>query len=200
MREVCARSGRLLAVISNVAFAKPVADMHDLKRSSFELALRYSTWPIIDLLQAAREFSAAYPRYAVAISTDGGDVCHPGYDMVGVAKAALEALCRYLALRLRPEGVRVNVLRPGFMDTASARAIFGDAVLDTPIPRRDDLMIDPHAVARACVALCSGWMDGVSGQVIGVDEGVSLVSPITWLTGQGWPAPAARRDHDREAD
>jgi hypothetical protein len=61
-------------------------------------------------------------------------------------------------------------------------------------------MIDPHAVARACVALCSGWMDGVIGQVIGVDEGVSLVSPITWLTGQGWPAPAARRDHDREAD
>jgi len=128
----------------------------------------------------------------VAVSTDGGEVCHPGYDMAGVAKAALETLCRYLAVRLRPEGVRVNAVRPGFVDTESARAVFGDAVLERPVPGRDDLMIDAHTVGRACVALCSGWMDGVSGQVIHVDEGASLISPITYLTGLGWPGPMHR--------
>jgi enoyl-[acyl-carrier-protein] reductase (NADH) len=198
MQEFRRQTPRLSAIISNVVFAKSVMGMEDLKRSSLEISLRYSTWPIVDLLQTARETFGAYPRYAVAISTDGGCVCHPGYDMAGVAKAALETLCRYLALRLRPEGVRVNAVRPGFVDTESARAIFGDHVLETPLPRRDDLMLDPRAVGRACVALCSGWMDSVSGQVIGIDEAASLISPITYLTGQGWPGPLGRRDADTE--
>jgi hypothetical protein len=76
--------------------------------------------------------------------------------------------------------------------------MFGDAILDAHIPVREDLMVDPRAVGRACVALCSGWMDGVSGQVISVDHATSLISPTTYLTGQGWPGPA--RDVDREAE
>jgi NAD(P)-dependent dehydrogenase (short-subunit alcohol dehydrogenase family) len=198
MREVRRQSPRLLAVISNVAFAKTVTGIEDLKRGSLELALRYSTWPIIDLMKATREIFQAYPRYAVAISTDGGVVCHPGYDMAGIAKAALETLCRYLALHLRPEGVCVNVLRPGLVDTISSRAMFGDQLLETPLLRRDELILDPRAVGRACVALCSGLMDGVSGQVIAVDEAASLISPIAYLTGQGWPGPRLRRDPGTE--
>jgi NAD(P)-dependent dehydrogenase (short-subunit alcohol dehydrogenase family) len=196
LREVHNRTPRLAAIVSNLAFAKPVAGIEDLKRSSLELALRYSTWPILDLLAAAREEFDCYPGHAVAISTDGGEVCHPGYDMAGVAKAALETLCRYLALRLRPEGVCVNVLRPGFVDTQSSRAMFGDEVVDSPLPRREDLMLDPRVVGRACVALCSGLMDGVSGQVIGVDEGTSLISPIAYLTGHGWPGARPRGGPD----
>lgn len=185
MRRLREHPSRLLAVVSNVAFAKVVGGMADLKQSSLELSLRYSTWPIVDLLQASRETLGYYPRYALGVSTDGGDVCHPGYDMAGVAKAALETLCRYLAVRLWPEGVRVNAIRPGPLDTASARATFGDAVLDA-VP---GLVLEPRAVARACVALCSGLMDSVTGQVITVDEGVSLLSPITYLTKGGrWPA------------
>jgi NAD(P)-dependent dehydrogenase (short-subunit alcohol dehydrogenase family) len=187
---------RLTGIISNVAFAKTVGGIDDLKRGSLELSLRYSTWPIVELPRASRQVLGHYPRYVIAISTDGGMVCHPGYDMAGVAKAALETLCRYLALRLRPEGVRVNALRPGFVDTASARAMFGDAVLDAPVPRQEDLMLDPQAVGRACVALCSGLMDGVTGQVIAVDDGASLISPISYLTGAGWPGRPPARDKD----
>jgi len=198
MKDVRRRTPRLAAVISNVAFTKKVREFEDLKRESLELSLRYSTWPIVDLLAAARESFGVYPRYAVAVSTDGGSVCHPGYDMAGIAKAALETLCRYLALRLRSEGVRVNAIRPGLVDTPSSRAMFGDAVLDTPVPHRDELLIDPRAVGRACVALCSGLMDSVSGQVIGVDEAVSLISPITYLTGVGWPGPVGGADSNGE--
>lgn len=191
MRYVGERSTPLTAVISNVAFAKTVDGIDDLKRTSLELSLRYSAWPIVDLLQAAKVTFGHYPRYAIAISTDGGAVCHPGYDMVGAAKAVVETLCRYLALHLKPEGVRVNAIRCGPLDTDSLRATFGDALANlTPDGRlagRPGLLLEPRVVARACVALCSGLMDGMTGQVVTVDEGLSLLSPITYLTGHGWP-------------
>ena len=193
MRQMLDRSVRLHAVVSNVAFAKTVHGIQDLKRSSLELSLRYSAWPLVDLLQAAKTTLGYYPRYALAISTDGAVVCHPGYDMVGAAKAVLETLCRYLALHLKGQGVRVNAVRCGPIDTASLRATFVDALPDTALDARlsaaKGLMLEPQVVARACVALCSGLMDGVTGQVITVDEGLSLLSPIAHLTGHGWPPP-----------
>jgi NAD(P)-dependent dehydrogenase (short-subunit alcohol dehydrogenase family) len=189
LQEVAQHSGRVVAIISNVAFAQIVDGVSDLKRSTLELSLRYSTWPLLELLHAAQQVLGHYPRYAVAISTDGGAVCHPGYDMVGIAKAALETLCRYLALRLRGEGVRVNAVRCGPLDTASSRATFGDALLDSDLAGRAGILLDACSVARACVALCSGLMDSVTGQVITVDEGMSLISPVTWVTGRKLPAP-----------
>ena len=185
MRVVQNQQTRLLAVVSNVAFAKVVDSVNDLKRESLELSLRYSAWPIIDLLSAAHETLGHYPRYALAISTDGGQLCHPGYDMVGIAKSALETLCRYLAVHLRAEGVRVNAIRCGPIDTDSLRATFGNDVVDLKLPGH--MLIDPHSVGRACIALCSGLLDSVTGQVITVDEGLSLLSPVTYLTGRGWP-------------
>lgn len=199
MREVATRGARLHAVVSNVAFAGITPDLASLTQRSLELSLRYSAWPVLEYVHAAREVLGYHPRYVIAISTDGGDVCHPGYDMAGVAKAALETLCRYLALRLRPEGVRVNAVRCGPLDTASSRATFGDAVLDDEVLRREGLLLDPRGVARACVALCSGLLDSVTGQVITVDEGVSLISPVVYLTRNHWPGPlpADHEDHAR---
>ena len=83
-------TGRPLhTVVSNVAFAKVVNGLGDLRRNSLELSLGYSSWPIVELVQAAHEVLGHYPRYALGISSDGPDVCHPGYDLAGVAKAAL---------------------------------------------------------------------------------------------------------------
>jgi NAD(P)-dependent dehydrogenase (short-subunit alcohol dehydrogenase family) len=191
MQYVRSRAHPLAAVVSNLAFAKTVRSVDDLKRQSLELSLRYSAWPVVDLLQAARETLGSYPRYAVAISTDGSAVCHPGYDMIGAAKAVLETLVRYLALHLKSEGVRVNAIRCGPIDTQSLHAMFGDALAAVPrephLPTRQEMMIEPQAVARACVAMCSGLMDSVTGQVLTVDEGLSLVGPLAYLTGHGWP-------------
>jgi NAD(P)-dependent dehydrogenase (short-subunit alcohol dehydrogenase family) len=199
MQEVARQPSRLIAVISNLAFAQIVNDMSDLRRSSLELSLRYSTWPLLELLHAAKQALGHYPRYALAISTDGGAVCHPGYDAVGIAKAALETLCRYLAVHLRGDGVRVNAVRCGPLDTASSRATFGGALLDTDLAGRTGVLLDARSVARACVALCSGLMDSITGQVITVDEGVSLVSPVAWVTGQKLPPPFPPDDAGRGA-
>jgi NAD(P)-dependent dehydrogenase (short-subunit alcohol dehydrogenase family) len=187
LAQVKAEVGALDVVVSNVAFSKVVRELGDLKRQSLELSLGYSAWPLVDLAQATEQVLGRFPRYLLAISSDGGEVCHDGYDLVGASKAVLETLCRYLALRLKRHGVRVNAVRPGLLDTASARATFGSDLIDEARERVGEMFLDPRGVARACVALCTGWMDAVTGQVIVVDEGWSLVSPLAYLTGRGAP-------------
>ena len=187
MATIKRHTGRLDVVVSNVAFAKIVKEVSDLKKSALDLSLGYSAWPLVDHVQAAREVLGRYPRYVIAISSDGPDVCHPGYDLAGASKAVLETLCRYLAVRLRPEGVRVNAVRPGLLDTASSRATAGDAAIDAVKERAPSAVQDPRGVARACVALCSGLMDSVTGQVLVVDEGWSLVDPLALVTGAALP-------------
>ena len=184
---VVQETGSVDVVVSNVAFAKVVDEIADMKRRSFELSLAYSAWPVVDLVQAAQEVSGRYPRYVLGISSNGNEICHPGYDLAGASKAVLETLCRYLAIRLKQQGVRVNAIRPGFLDTQSSHATFADAAMETARERVEGFFLDPRVVAQACVALCSGLLDGVTGQVIAVDEGWSLVSPLAFLTGQGLP-------------
>ncbi len=187
LTQIKAEVGHLDVIISNVAFAKVINQLSDLKKNALELSLSYSAWPIVQLTQMAHEVMGKYPRYVIGVSSNGGEICYDGYDLVGASKAVLETLCRYLAFRLKPEGVRVNAIRPGLLDTASARATFGDEVVDSISKRMGGLFLSPAAVAQACVALCSGWMDSVTGQVIIVDEGWSLVSPIAYLGGQSVP-------------
>lgn len=179
MRLIGENGGALEVVVSNVAFAKIAREIGDLKRGALEISLGYSAWPIVDLVQAAHEVLGAYPRYVLGISSDGGEVCHPGYDLAGASKAVLETLCRYLALRLKSHGVRVHAVRPGLLDTASSRASFGDPTIDALRQQNGAMFLEPEGVGRACLALCSGLMDGLTGQVIVVDEGWSLVSPFT---------------------
>lgn len=182
MAAIKVETGQLDVVISNVSFAKTVENVSDLRRRALERSLAYSAWPVVELVQTAHETFGTYPRYIIGVSSDGGEVCHPAYDLVGVSKAVLETLCRYLALRLKPHGTRVNAIRPGFLDTASARSTFGDAVFEQIQERAPDMLLDPDEVAKTCVALCSGYMDAVTGQVIPVDEGWGLVSPIELLS------------------
>lgn len=188
MQALRAKHARLDIVVSNLAFAKPVHEVAELKRSSFELSLRYSAWPVVDLVQAAHEAFGAYPRRVIGVSSLGAEVCPDGYDLAGAAKASLEMLCRYLALRLRAHGTTVNVLRTGYLDTQSSRATFGDEVIEE-LGRRG-MVLDPGGAARACVALSSQLMSGVTGHVLVADEGWSLVDPIAYIrpsTNKGEP-------------
>lgn len=179
--------GTLDIFISNVAFSKVITGVKDLKKNSFDLSLGYSAWPLIDYVQAAQEVIGKYPRYVLAVSSDGAQVCHSGYDLAGSSKAVLETLCRYLAVRLKGAGVRVNAIRPGFLDTASSRSTFGDAVIDSMQKEVEGLFLEPQEVARAAVALCSGLMDAITGQVITIDEGWSLIGPMEFVTRRGLP-------------
>ena len=173
----------LHAIISNVAFAQIVQDMDALKKNVLDLSLNYSAWPIVSLTKTAYAVLNYYPKYITAISSDGADICHPGYDLAGSSKAVLETLVKYLALRLKKFGTRVNAVRPGFVDTESSRATFSPDVLAEINRKCPGIFLDPKAIAGTVLCLCSGAMDAVTGQILVIDEGWSLVSPIQYITG-----------------
>ncbi|MFC5751234.1 enoyl-ACP reductase FabI [Actinomadura rugatobispora] len=101
-------------------------------------------------------------------------VAWDGYDWMGVAKAGLESCTRYLARDLGPRDVRVNLVAAGPLRTTAARNIPGFDESDESWDRRAPLGWDTRdhgPVARACVALLSGWFPATTGEIIHVDGG-----------------------------
>lgn len=101
-------------------------------------------------------------------------VAWPGYDWMGVAKAALESVTRYLAHDLGPNGIRVNLVSAGPLRTFSSHAVGGfDAIgraWRAGAPLGWDAG-DPEPVARTCIALLSDWLPATTGEIVHADGG-----------------------------
>ncbi len=114
----------------------------------------------------------------VALDFDA-TVAWPSYDWMGVAKAALESLTRYLARELGPRGVRVNLVAAGPLRTVAAKSIPGferfEQVWAERAPLGWDVHADTEAVARASVVLLSDWLGKTTGEMIHVDGGFHAV-------------------------
>ncbi len=105
-------------------------------------------------------------------------VAWPIYDWMGVAKAALESVSRYLARDLGPEGIRVNLVSAGPLGTVAAQGIPGFEQLADLWRRQAPLgwdMSDPVPVARTICWLLSDYSQGISGEIIHVDGGFHAV-------------------------
>lgn len=170
------RVGSVDVLVSNVC----VVGRGDGTLSSRTLrrSLDYSAWPLLRYVEAMREAFGVPPRYVVATSSDGPDHFYPGYDYVAASKAVLEALCRRLAAR-HPE-MRVNALRSRQVDTAGYREMFGPGLRDA-VGRFATFDVSPGEVADAAVALCSGDLDGLSGEVVTVDRGAAPLDNLLTL-------------------
>lgn len=191
------RHERLEAFVSNVAFAPVVHGLAEYTRRGLGTAIDYSTWPIVAYTRAAKEIFGRFPRYVVGLSSEGAESYHVHYDIVAAAKAALEALCRYLNQRLRDEGCRVNVLRTRFVSTDSLRATFGDDFEAFVQAHSPGVFTTPEEVGEAAFGLCSGLMDGVGGQVVTVDRGASVFENFSRLYAErdrGTLAPPRRSE------
>ncbi len=161
--------------VSNVALATRVRGLPDYKLRSLVRSIEYTSWPLVTYTQRIHEAFGAWPRYVIALSSFGTTRLTPQYDFVAASKAVLETLVPYLAYRLGPEGVRVNAVTCGLVDTTSSMGVGGEELAAFqawharavgPIP-----FVKPDAVAGAIFALCSGWMDGLNGQIVRVDDG-----------------------------
>lgn len=114
----------------------------------------------------------------VALSSQGAQRVLPGYMVVGASKAAIESLCRYLAVELAPEGITVNVVSPGVVDTDALRhfpqrdEILQRARAKTPTGR----LAEPGDVARAIDFLTSSQAAMITGQTLVIDGGASLLA------------------------
>jgi NAD(P)-dependent dehydrogenase (short-subunit alcohol dehydrogenase family) len=158
--------------VSNVSMALVIRNLDDYNKRSLFKSLEYSAWPFVEYTRRIRQIFGKYPRYVVGLSSAGPDHFHINYDFVAFSKAVLETMCRYMNYRLFNEDVRINVVRARAVETESLKATFGPDFTDflsRANMQRD--MIQPEEVANAILALCSGLMDGVSGQVLMVDRG-----------------------------
>jgi len=139
-------------------------------------ALHVSTYSLASLARAVRP--VLRPGASIVGLDFDASVAWPAYDWMGVAKAGLEATCRYLARDLGPDGVRVNLVAAGPIRTMAARSIPGFAEYEHVWKERAPLgwdVDDATPVARACVALLSDWFPATSGSIVHVDGGVHAV-------------------------
>ncbi len=174
MDQLAGSAKKIDVFISNVSFALRTTTLADYKKRSLFKTLEYSTWPLVDYTRRIKERFGSYPKYVLGISSDGPDHYYRGYDFVAASKALLEFFSRYLAAHLLEEGSRVNVLRFGTVNTESFRAVFGEGFFSfaekNGIPR--DAILTPETCGKAVLAMCSGLLDGVNGQIISVDYGL----------------------------
>lgn len=114
----------------------------------------------------------------IALSSLGSRVCVPGYAPIGVGKAAVEALTRYLAMELGPDGIRVNAVSAGPIDTDSLRRFSSFAAMQEASICRSPgrRMGTPDDVAEVVAFLCTEAARWIYGQTIVVDGGFSLLS------------------------
>jgi enoyl-[acyl-carrier protein] reductase I len=180
--ELDERWGRLDGVLHAIAFAPADAlggGFMDTPSDSAETAFRTSafslkalTAALLPLLERPDDGGAV-----VGLSFDG-TVAWPVYDWMGVSKAALESVARYLARDVGPRGVRVNLVSAGPLETLAAQGIPGFGDLAETWQRQAPLgwdTEDPAPVASAVLFLLSGAARAITGEIVHVDGGFHAI-------------------------
>ncbi|MGO9261146.1 MAG: enoyl-ACP reductase [Bryobacteraceae bacterium] len=171
--------GRLDAVVHSLAFA----NREDLTRpflqtgrDGFLLAQNVSAYSLVAVARATAELMTEGGSLST-LTYLGSTRVVSGYNVMGVAKAALEASVRYLAEDLGARKIRVNAISAGPVKTASARAIKDFSSVLEVAPQRAPLRrnTDPAEVADAAVFLASDLSRGVTGNVLFVDSGMQIM-------------------------
>ena len=174
------RFGRLDFVVHAVAFANKEeleGDYMITSRAGFHLALDVSTYSFTAVARRAAPLMEGTQGSLLTLTYLGAERVVPNYNVMGVAKAALESSVRYLANDLGPRGLRVNGISAGPIKTLAAAGI-GDfsKILEhfrgkAPLRRNTEV----EEVADAAVFLLSSQSRGITGQILHVDEGYSIL-------------------------
>lgn len=177
-RQIGEDFGKLDFIVHSIAFAGR-EDLEgrfiDTSRDGFKMALEISAYSLIAVTRPAVPLMTAGGS-VVTLSYLGSERVIPHYNVMGVAKAALESSVRYLAYDLGESGIRVNALSPGPVNTLSARGIKGftnflSYVRDNTPLRRN---IEGSDVGNAALFLCSDLSRGITGETIFVDAGYHI--------------------------
>ncbi|MGQ0716204.1 MAG: enoyl-ACP reductase FabI [Pseudonocardiales bacterium] len=139
-------------------------------------ALQVSAYSFKSLAMACRPL--LHPGASIVGMDFDNRQAWPAYDWMGVAKSALESVCRYLARDLGPDGIRVNLVAAGPVRTLAARSIPGFAAFEDAWDGRAPLgwnVDDPTPVARTVCALLSDWLPATTGSMVWADGGFHAV-------------------------
>jgi enoyl-[acyl-carrier protein] reductase I len=177
--ELKAKYGELQGVVHSVAFA--LAD--DLKgefvntsREGFRIAHDVSVYSLIAVARAAAPLMPSGGGI-VTMTYYGAEKVVPKYNVMGVAKAALEASVRYLANDLGPKNIRVNAISAGPIKTLAARGISGLGEMLKSHAERAPLKrnVDPGEVGATAAFLLSDAGSGITGETLYVDCGYNIM-------------------------
>jgi len=173
---------RLDFVIHSIAFADrewlSEGNFHQTPRQAYLRAIDVSAYTLVAIASRARRAMASSGGGSIlAMSYYGSEKVVPGYNVMGVAKSALEASARYLAWELGPENIRVNTISGGYLRTLSSSAVGGveriGELNDQRAPLRRN--VRGEDVGGTAVYLVSELSSGVTGENIYVDCGVNTV-------------------------
>ena len=180
MAKVKALWGGLDMLVHAVAFAER-EDLRDrflnVSRKNFARSMEISAYSLVALARAAEPLMESAGGSILTLTYLGAVRAIPNYNMMGVAKAALEACVRYLANDLGPKNIRVNAISAGPARTLSSSAIRDFHTMAHEVENRAPLRraMKNEEVGTMAAALLSDLGSGVTGQTVYVDVGYSIV-------------------------
>lgn len=172
--------GGLDIMIHAIAFARKedLANPYvQTSRHGFHLAMDVSAYSMVALARPAAALMEGRRGSMLTLTYMGSERVIPNYNVMGVAKAALEASVRYLAHDLGPKGIRVNAISAGPIRTLAASGIADFKEMLHHVSERAPLKrnIDAEEVGKTALFLCSDWGSAVTGEVLHVDAGYSIM-------------------------
>jgi enoyl-[acyl-carrier protein] reductase I len=178
-KEVAKTWGKFDILIHSMAYARREdldGTFVDTSRAGFALAMDVSAYSLVAITRPAVPLMNAGGSI-LALTYYGSEKVMKNYNVMGVAKAALEACVRYLAADLGPKGLRVNAISAGPIKTLAASGVGGFraklrlASLSAPLLRT----VSQEEVGNSALYLCSTMASGVTGEIHFVDAGVNIM-------------------------
>jgi enoyl-[acyl-carrier protein] reductase I len=173
--------GRLDILVHAVAFAPREAlsggFTASTSREAFRIAHDVSSYSFTALARGAAPLMAARAGAMLTLSYLGALRSIPGYNVMGLAKASLEANVRFLAADLGPQNIRVNAISAGPIKTLAAAGVGGLRKMLTHVAQTAPLRsnVTTQEVGNAAAFLCSDLASGITGEILYVDKGYSTV-------------------------
>jgi enoyl-[acyl-carrier protein] reductase I len=167
-------------IIHAVAFANKEelkGNILSTTREGFTTAMDISVYSFLGIMKAAQPMMQGRDAAALTLSYYGAMKVFPSYNVMGIAKAALEASVRYLSEALGPEGIRVNAISAGPIRTLAAAGVNGFHNILSHVESKAPLRrtITQEDVAKSALYLCSDLASGVSGEIHYVDGGYNII-------------------------
>ena len=172
--------GRLDILVHSIAFA-PKADLQggilNCSAEGFAKAMDISCHSFVRMAKLAAPLMTNGGTM-FAMSYFGANRVVPNYNVMGPVKAALEAVCRYLAYELGPQGIRVHAISPGPLKTRAASGLKDFELLLNQAEQRAPIgeLVDIMDVGYACVYLATPFARRITGELVYVDGGANLVA------------------------
>lgn len=172
---------RLDYLVHSIAYAETewlqAGKFAQTPRKAYLTAIDISAYTLLAMANRARPMMSKTGGSIICMSYYGAEKVVPGYNVMGVAKAALECTTRYLAAELGAEKIRVNAISGGYLRTLAASAVGGTDTMGARNLERSPLKrnVEGSDVGNTALWLLSDLSAGVTGETIYVDCGVSLI-------------------------